>query len=71
MSVPVTSAVFVQEPEEPGDLEEPEEPGDLEELEEYRKLEEDLLWDERPPGEEDWPMPVCWEWSRCCGTEDN
>jgi hypothetical protein len=60
----------LEEPEEPGDLEEPEEPGDLEELEEYRKLEEDLVWDERPPGEDDWPMPVCMDWSCGCGAED-
>ncbi len=66
----VISAVYVQEPEEPGDLEEPEEPGDLEELEEYRKLEEDLVWDERPPGEDDWPMPVRMDWLRGCGAED-
>jgi hypothetical protein len=60
----------LEEPEEPGDLEEPEEPGDLEELEEYRKLEEDLVWDEGPPGEDDWPMPVRMDWSRGCGAED-
>ena len=69
----VASAGFVhvpEEPEEPGDLEEPEEPGDLEELEDYRKLEEDLLWDERPPREDDWPMPVRMDWSRGCGAKD-
>jgi hypothetical protein len=75
----VISAVFVQEPEEPGEpgkpeepaeQEEPEEPGDLEELEQYPKLEEDLVWDERPPGEDDWPMPVPMDWSRGCGAED-
>ncbi len=60
----------LEEPEEPGDLEEPEEPGDLEELEEYQKLEEDLVWDERPPGKDDWPMPVRMDWSRGCGAED-
>ena len=36
----VISAVFVQEPEEPAELEEPEEPGDLEEPEEPGDLEE-------------------------------
>jgi hypothetical protein len=79
--------VFVQEPEEPAELEEPEEPGEqgkpeepgeleeleepgepkkpgeLEELGEYRKLEEDLVWDERPPGEDDRPLPVRMDWS--------
>ncbi len=29
-----------------------------------------MVWDERPPGEDDWPMPVCMDWSCCCGAED-
>jgi hypothetical protein len=72
----VTSAVFVQEPKEPAELKEPEEPAELEEqeeleeLEEYRKLEEDLVWDERPSGEDDWLMSVRMDWSRGCGAED-
>jgi hypothetical protein len=67
----VTSAVFIQEPQEPAELEEPEEPAELEELEEYRKLEEDLVWDERSSGEDDWLMSVGMDWSHGCGAEDN
>jgi hypothetical protein len=60
----VSSAVCIQELEEAAEKEEQEE------LEEYWRLDEDLFWDERPPGEEDGSMPVRGDWSRGCGEED-
>jgi len=52
----ITNVVLVQEQEE---LEEQEELDMQEELEEFRRQEEDLVSDEGPSGEDDWPMPDC------------
>ncbi len=62
----ITNVVLVQEQEE---LEEQEELDMQEELEEFRRQEEDLVSDEGPSGEDDWPMPDCMDWSRGYGAE--
>ncbi len=65
-----------QEPgerQELGELEERQEPGEQQGpgvLEEPEELEDDWDWDERPPGEDDRPLPPHKDWSHGFGGKD-